>query len=129
MTIARQRLGREAEELAAARLAAGGYRIVERNARIRTPELVGEIDLVALDRDALVFVEVKAGRKGARAGPKRPALAVGRRKAARLRRLGCAWLATAPRRPPHSLVRFDVVGVTLEHGGRVTAFEHIEAAF
>lgn len=129
MTLARQSLGRSAESLAATRLAARGYRVLERNARIHTPELIGEIDLIALDGDALVFVEVKAGRAGARAGPERPALAVGPRKRAKLRRLAGAWLAAAPDRPRYAAIRFDVIGVSVGPGVRVTAYEHIEAAF
>jgi putative endonuclease len=125
MTVARQRLGRAAEELAARRLGARGFRIVERNSRTR----IGELDLVALDGDALVFVEVKAGRLGARAGPERPVLAVGRRKQARLRRLAREWLAD--RRGPSGVraLRFDVVGVTFDAAGRAVAFEHIRNAF
>src|SRR5918996_1371726 len=92
MTVARQRLGRAAEALAADRLSRAGFAIVARNVRVRTPEVGGEIDLIALDGHALVFVEVKAGRAGSRAGPERPALAVGRRKQLRLRRLARAWL-------------------------------------
>lgn len=129
MTLARHSLGRSAESLAAARLAARGYRVVERNARIHTPELIGEIDLIALDGDALVFVEVKAGRAGARYGPERPALAVGPRKRARLRRLARAWLAATPERPRCAAIRFDVIGITVGDSGPVTAYEHIEGAF
>ena len=51
-------------DLAAAFLRSRGFRILERNARISR---VGEIDIVALDRDELVFVEVKA-RHGASFG-------------------------------------------------------------
>ena len=76
MTDARLRTGRRAEELVARRLAAAGWGIVERNARTR----YGELDIVALDGRALVFVEVKAGRAGAAFGPERPVLAVDRRK-------------------------------------------------
>ena len=50
------RLGLSAESRAAAFLIAKGYRILAR--RFRTP--VGEIDIVAGRRNALVFVEVKA---------------------------------------------------------------------
>src|SRR5262249_46852968 len=42
MTLARRRIGRRAEDLVAARLAAAGWRILERNARTR----LGEIDIV-----------------------------------------------------------------------------------
>src|SRR5215207_8561975 len=96
MTHARQSLGRRAEDLVARRLAARGGRVVARNARIRTPEVAGELDIVALDGRTLVFVEVKAATSGRAAGPERPALAVGRRKRLRLRRLAVAWLADRP---------------------------------
>ena len=129
MTAARQGLGRSAERLVASRLAAEGFAIVERNVRVHTPELVGEIDLIALEGGELVFVEVKAGRGGSAAGPERPALAVGRRKEVRLRRLARTWLAGAGARPRFTSLRFDVVGVTIDAGGRVTAYEHIRSAF
>jgi putative endonuclease len=51
----RQRVGAAAEELAARHLLAQGLRIVERNFRVRG----GEIDLIALDGQTLVFVEVR----------------------------------------------------------------------
>jgi putative endonuclease len=54
--IARYRLGRLSEWVAAAALLARGYRILGR--RVRTPH--GEIDLIAVRRRRLAFVEVKA---------------------------------------------------------------------
>lgn len=56
----RQRLaiGRWGEDVAARYLAQQGYRIVERN--YRTP--AGELDIIAQDGEALVFVEVKTRR-------------------------------------------------------------------
>jgi hypothetical protein len=54
MTLARQRLGRSAERLVASRLAAQGFSIVARNARIHTTEAIGEIDLIARWRYARV---------------------------------------------------------------------------
>ena len=124
MTKARRRLGRVAEDLVARRLESQGWMIVERNARTRT----GELDLIALDGGTLVFVEVKAGRAGSRAGPERPALAVDRRKQLRLRRLAGAWLASAGALPRFAALRFDVVGVRLD-GARVVAYEHLRGAF
>ena len=96
MTDARRRIGRQAEELVAARLRAAGWEIVERNARTR----YGELDIVALDGATLVFVEVKAGREGADFGPERPVLAVGPRKQRQVRRLATAWMAERRRDPP-----------------------------
>jgi putative endonuclease len=125
MTIARQRIGRRAEDLVAARLVAAGWRIVERNARTR----LGEIDIVALDGRALVFVEVKAGRAGSDFGPERPVLAVGPRKQLRLRRVAAAWMATRSDGPFYAEVRFDVVGVSFDRAGMNPAVEHISNAF
>jgi putative endonuclease len=124
MTIARQRLGRRAEDLVAARLRGLGWRIVARNARLPS----GELDLVALDGSTLVFVEVKAGRRGAQIGPERPAHAVGRRKQLKLRRLAREWLAE--RRGPSGVsgYRFDVVGVSFGEDG-LADVDHIRAAF
>jgi putative endonuclease len=126
VTMARQRLGRRAEDLVAERLRRDGWRIVERNARTRT----GELDLIALDGSVLVFVEVKAGRAGSGHGPERPAFAVGRRKQRRLRLLAREWLAAADRPRPSGVsgYRFDVVGVSFG-GDRVTDVDHVRDAF
>jgi putative endonuclease len=124
MTAARQSMGRQAEELVARRLAAGSWEIVERNARTRH----GELDIVARDGQALVFVEVKAGRSGTAIGPERPALAVDARKQQRIRRLAAAWLAERPGAPQCRTIRFDVVGVTFDRG-RAVEVEHIRSAF
>ncbi|HET7053894.1 MAG TPA: YraN family protein [Solirubrobacterales bacterium] len=125
MTRTRQRLGKAAEDLVAARLAAGAWEIVERNARTRQ----GELDIVALDRRALVFVEVKAGRAGSLYGPERPVLAVGAQKQRRIRRLATAWMSERRDLPRYDSIRFDAIGVTYDHAGRVTDYEHICGAF
>ena len=109
MTRHRRSLGREGEERAARHLEARGYQIIARNVRAARVE----IDLIARDGRALVFVEVKTRRLGTHAAFGRHASAaeaVDARKQARLRRGAAAWLADHPdarrgRRP----VRFDVV--------------------
>jgi putative endonuclease len=102
--------------------------IVARNAR--TSSVRGEIDLIALDGRALVFVEVKALRTTSRAGPERPAMAVGHRKRHKLRSLALAWLREHDGSvPPHRTLRFDVVGLRVDAGGRVTEWEHLRGAF
>ena len=125
MPHARQRLGRKAEDLAAARLAEAGLVIVERNARTR----LGELDIVALEGGVLVFVEVKAGRAGGATGPERPALAVDRGKQVRLRRLAREWLGSREALGGVGAFRFDVVGVLFDRGGRLLDYEHIRDAF
>jgi putative endonuclease len=128
MTEPRQRLGRAAEELVAEALKRRGARIVARNAR--TAGVRGEIDVIALDGRALVFVEVKALRAGSISGPERPVLAVGPRKQRKLRSLALAWLRDrAGSVPPHASLRFDVVGLRLDVRGRVLEWEHLRGAF
>ncbi len=125
MTYARQRIGRIAEAAVAERLEAEGWQIVARNPRTR----YGELDLVGIDGDALVFVEVKAGRSGASSGPARPVLAVGPVKQRRVRTLARAWLAEQSVVPPHRLIRFDAVGVSFDPGGKLIELEHLRDAF
>jgi len=125
MTVRRQRLGKRAEELVAARLAAAGWEVVERNARTR----YGELDLVALDSRTLVFLEVKAGREGSAFGPERPVLSVTPDKQRRVRRLATAWMRQRRDLPRYDGIRFDAVGVTYDHPGRVVGYEHLQGAF
>jgi putative endonuclease len=125
MTAQRQRLGRTAEDLVAARLATAHWEILERNSRSR----YGELDIVALDSRTLVFVEVKAGRANSAFGPERPILAVNRRKQQRIRRLATAWLTERRNLPYYAEIRFDAVGVSFDRAGRAIEVEHIEGAF
>jgi putative endonuclease len=109
-------LGRRGEELAAVYLQAHGMRIVERN--WRCPE--GEIDIVALDGDALVIAEVKT-RKSLAYG--HPFEAVGADKLVRLHRLAAAWCRDRGLRM--SLCRVDVIAV-LDDGTGEPALEHLK---
>lgn len=131
MTRSRLTLGRAAEDAAASRLAGEGFHPIARNERVRYTELgvAGEIDLIALDGDALVFIEVKAARAGATRGPTRPVLAVTPRKQLRLRRLARAWMTTTSPRQRFSQIRFDVVGVTVDRDNHILDIEHIRNAF
>lgn len=125
MTVARQRIGQAAERHVAERLAATGWRVVERNARTR----YGELDIVAMDGATLVFIEVKAGRATAAFGPERPILSVGPRKQLRVRRLATALMAERRDLPRYREIRFDAVGVTFDDSDRVVEVEHIRGAF
>jgi len=52
----RQQLGKDSEQLAVEYLQKEGYEILQRNYRIRS----GEIDVVAKEKNTLVFIEVKS---------------------------------------------------------------------
>ena len=95
-------LGRRGEEAAGKHLLSVGYRILERRYRTRA----GEIDFIARDGDAIVFIEVKS-RSGAGFG--RPAEAVDARKRSRLRRAAEIYLMRHGGGDPPC--RFDVLEV------------------
>jgi putative endonuclease len=117
-------VGRFGEERAAQHVEAAGLVILERNWRGRS----GELDIVARDGSALVFIEVKT-RSSAAFGS--PAEAVDRRKAARIRRLAMEWMDArrAGLEPTFwSSVRFDVVSVVRRTADGLTV-EHLIGAF
>lgn len=128
MTMQRQRTGRIGEQLACAHLSALGWRLIERNARTR----FGEIDIVAAEGSALVFVEVKTLRAGG-GGPEGPLAAIGPRKRLQVRRLARAWLAERPRAAGPSarfeVIRFDAIGIVIGAGDRLLDLEHVPGAF
>lgn len=113
----RHELGRSGERAAEAHLRAQGYTIVERN--FRCP--LGEVDLVALHRRTVVFVEVKTRRSAAAA----PAGAVDARKQRQMRR-AAEWYLGQRRLHDHP-VRFDVVAVW--HDGDRVRCEVLQNAF
>ena len=115
----RIRLGREGEAAAVRYLAGRGFRILELGYR----RLRGEIDIIALDGDTLVFVEVKT-RTDPEFGP--PEEAVTRSKQGQIRRIAEVYLSERGREPP--ACRFDVVAVELEAGGRFVV-RHLVDAF
>jgi putative endonuclease len=110
----RKRLGARGEDAAARHLEQLGYRIVVRNWRSR----LGELDIVALDGETIVFVEVKL-----RYDPYDPLEAVDGRKQHRLSRLAFDFLLR------HGMLdapaRFDVVAVE----GRTFECTHVSDAF
>ena len=114
------------ERLAVEHLERAGYSIVERNWRCR----LGELDIVAADPRALVFCEVKTRLAGGCRGPEGPLDSIGVGKQRRLRLLAREWLRARtcdpPRRPA---LRFDAIGVTVDHRGALLALDHVEDAF
>jgi len=100
--------GARGEQAAADFLSARqGFKVVQRNWR-NPRDLRDEIDLVCLDKEILVFVEVKARAEGALVSGYH---AVDKRKKRALRRTVHAYLGQLDH-PPRTF-RFDVVEVTL----------------
>ena len=105
----RRGLGQSWEKLAERRLTAEGYRIRERNYRMRMHTRVpsGEVDLIAEHSGVLCFIEVK-GRSGKGFGA--PADSVTLEKQRRIARVAQEYVWR--RRVAHStLCRFDVVSI------------------
>jgi putative endonuclease len=98
--------GARAEQLAAGKLEAEGFRILQRNVRTRH----GELDLVAEEGKVLVFVEVRSTRTGEFGGP---LVTVDGGKQRRVIRAAREYLARHPELAERPM-RFDVVGVTYE---------------
>ncbi|WP_291378675.1 YraN family protein [Demequina sp.] len=115
---AKDAVGRYGERVVAERLTALGWEVLERNWRCA----LGELDIVAVDRDCIVAVEVKT-RRTATFGSALEAVTPA--KVARIRKLLAAWLASQPR--TFGEVRIDVVGVTLPAAGAAHV-EHVRGA-
>lgn len=112
MATSKQEVGRAGEDAAAGWYQARGFRVLDRNWRVRN----GEIDLICSDGVVMVFCEVKT-RTSSRFG--RGVEAVDRRKQQRIRSLAVQWLQAAHR--PHLDVRFDVADV--DGAGNVEVIE------
>ena len=111
-------LGRRGERAAEQHLRRNGYRIVARNFRAAG----AEIDLVAIDRDILVFVEVKTRRSRAAGAPEE---AVDERKQKRMRR--AAEVFARRYRADEIEMRFDIVAI--DASGKRLEIELLRNAF
>ena len=86
-----------------------GYTVVER--RWRSPELNGDLDLVAWEADTLCFIEVKT-RTARDMTP--AALAIDGPKRSLLQKMAASYLRSVPRvADGNILARFDIVSVYL----------------
>ena len=95
--------GSRFEEEAARELARAGYRILERNFYSRG----GEIDIVAMDGEYLVFAEVKYRTRGSSGCPEE---AVDVRKQSRICKAALYYM-TRYQKSDTTPVRFDVVAI------------------
>ena len=97
-----QKFGEKGEFLAVRYLKKNGYKILEQN--YRTP--LGEIDIIAKEKDTIVFVEVKS-RKSIRFGS--PKWAVTAKKQRKISMVALHYLKT--KKQTDAKARFDVVSV------------------
>jgi len=107
------------EKLARDFLSQKGYRIVETN--FRCPQ--GEIDIIARDKDCLVFVEVRTKKSLSFGAPEE---SITPSKMERLRVTAAHYYQTHDDLPP--LWRIDVVAVELDQKGKPSRIELIENA-
>ena len=113
-------LGDRGERQAVRFLKQLGYRILERQHRNR----FGEVDIIAMDSNQIVFVEVKT-RRTTDAGQPFEAVALAKQK--KIARTALAWLR-AQRRLNQSC-RFDVVSIVWESNTAHPQIEHFKNAF
>lgn len=117
MTDVRRATGEAGEAYVAGRLEREGFTILLRNWRVRG----GEIDIVALDDDELVFVEVRvrAGEPGDAEG------SVHSRKLATLIRAGRRFVEIHPEYDDR-IWRIDLVAIDLAPNRSIVSYTHYE---
>ncbi|NNF98846.1 MAG: YraN family protein [Desulfobacteraceae bacterium] len=98
----RQEFGKSSEEIATRFLKKKGYKILERNYRTR----IGEIDIIARDKQTIAFVEVKARKSNQYGNPK---WAVTPKKQKTISMVALQYLKSSNR--IDSKARFDVVSI------------------
>ena len=102
-----QKMGKEGEDVAARYLSSLGFTILERNYKCR----YGEIDIIALDRGILCFVEVKTR---SRTDYGLPCQAVDWKKERHIRR--CAYVYIKEHHMENLDKRIDIVEVLKRNG-------------
>ena len=112
----KRQIGTDYETVATKYLEQKGYSILERN--YRCP--YGEIDIIARDKETVVFCEIKYRKKGSYGNP---LAAVDSRKQRRISKVALYYTA-GYKAPENVFYRFDVIGIDGE--GQI---EHIENAF
>jgi putative endonuclease len=98
-----QQFGHKSESVAIKLLISKGYRILAKNYRTK----LGEIDIIAKERDAIVFIEVKA-RHSHRFG--HPKFAVTAKKQKKISMTALSYLKATNQM--NCKARFDVVAIT-----------------
>jgi len=113
-----QKIGRSGENMAAEFLKKSGYTVLLRNYRAER----GEIDIIAQDRETLVFIEVKTGTSDQYGSPE---TWVDRRKQVQIGKVAQAYLID--NQLEDVPCRFDVIAIVGSSGHR--KIRHFKDAF
>ena len=107
------------EQIAARLLQQKGYQLVEMNARTK----FGELDVICVDNDVLVFVEVKL-KVGEDYGT--PEEMIDTRKLRQVRRTAELYTLANSRNIHHDQYRIDAVCIVIDREGNVLRSDHYE---
>lgn len=121
-------IGKKGEKLAANFLKRNGYKILERNLH----QSHNEIDIIAANKEYIVFVEVKTrtANKDLFLPYGSPATAVTKEKQKRTVRAATNYLLTQSKKAKEKQPRMDVIEVYLEkETGKLLEINHITDAF
>jgi putative endonuclease len=115
-----QRIGKFGETIAAKYLLDKGYQVLDQNFNAR----YGEIDLVALDTDCVVFVEVKTRTSAAYGNPED---SITPAKLEKLENTALLWLQAHPEAPDDW--RLDVIAILVDRLNNVNDIKHFLNAY
>jgi putative endonuclease len=117
----RKKLGEYGEKLALEHLVGLKYECLETNWRCRS----GELDIIMLEKDTLVFVEVRTRRLTGHFGS--PQESVDIRKQRKVRETAQVYLYQNHKQD--SKIRFDLISVELSMQGDFIRLDHLQYAF
>jgi len=115
-----QRIGRSGEQKAVEYLSEMGYQLLEHN----YSSLYGEIDIIALDQDMVVFVEVKTRTSNTFGTPEDSVTAT---KIEKLQNTALMWLLDHPEAPEDW--RIDVISVLIDQENNLLDMQHFIDAY
>ncbi len=114
----KQQLGKTGETIASNYLQKKGYRIIDRNFKAR----YGELDIICIHKNTLVFVEVKT-RIGTEFGL--PEESVTPKKLREVIQTAQYYILSHAGLPES--LRIDVIGIELDEDDKIVYFNHIES--
>lgn len=112
-------LGSKGEKLALEKIISQGYKVIDKNFTCK----IGEIDIIAKDKDILVFIEVRSKSKRSSGLPQET---VNKKKQQKIRRVAEYYLLK--NNLWELICRFDVVGIVWQSTGEPQV-EIIQDAF